>query len=99
MLQVDSLALPPIRPGSTPPLPARTTPVGGARAAAQRAFFEAALTKAGAPAAAQAPAPVQATSAVQPSVTRLRGETVMPQPEPEAPTRYPRPGSLVDIKV
>ncbi len=93
------MALPPVRSGSTPPLPASATPAGGARVAAQKAFFQAALTKAGAPAATQAPTRVQAPGAVQPAVTRLRAETVMPKPDDEAPTRYPRPGSLLDIKV
>jgi len=93
------LALPPLRPGSTPPVPARTTPAGGARAAAQRAFFDAALNKAGAiPATAATVRPTQA-SAVQPSVTRLRAETVTPHPQDDPPTRILRPGSLLDIKV
>ena len=92
------MAIQPPRPGSTPQLPARTTPASGARAAAQRAFFDAALNKAGAPAAATPVRPTaqaSATSAVQPSVTRLRAETV----QAEAPTRILRPGSLLDIKV
>jgi hypothetical protein len=63
--------------------------------AAQRAFFDAALNKAGAPAAPVATQRVQA--APQPAVTRLRAETV--QTPPEQPTRILRPGSLLDIKV
>ncbi len=88
------MAIPPIRPGSTPQLPARTTPASGARAAAQKAFFDAALNKAGAPVAPTAAPRVQPT-AVQPAVTRLRAEAV----QPEQPTRILRPGSLLDIKV
>ena len=89
------LAVQPPRPGATPQVPARTTQASPARAAAQRAFFEAALTKAGAPAAPAQTARVQAPP--QPGVTRLRAETV--QPQPEQPTRILRPGSLLDIKV
>jgi hypothetical protein len=92
------LAIQPPRPGSTPQLPVRSTPASGARAAAQRAFFDAALNKAGAPVAAapvRQPAQTSATSAVQPAVTRLRAESV----QAEAPTRILRPGSLLDIKV
>jgi hypothetical protein len=90
------LALTPIsgRPGQ----PAVTPPAAGeARAAAQRAFFQTALAKAGAPAATAqtaAPAPVE-TRALQPAVTRVQDETtIAPQP-----TRILRPGSLLDIKV
>jgi hypothetical protein len=88
------LAVLPTRPGSTPLVPARPSPASSARAAAQKAFFDAALNKAGAPAAPIAAPRVQAT-AVQPAVTRLRAETV----QQEQPSRILRPGSLVDIKV
>lgn len=95
------MALPPIN-GRPPSLPATTAPsAGDARSAAQRAFFQAALTKAGATAPASAPtraAAPQATSAsraVQPAVTRVTNETTA-QPQP---TRILRPGSIVDIKV
>ncbi len=56
--------------------------------AAQRAFFEAALANAPAPAAIKAaqPAAGQAAQAAA-------------QPGPELTSRYPRPGSRVDIKV
>ena len=95
---VDSLAVTPPRPGSTPQLPARTSPASGARTAAQKAFFEAALTKAGAPAAAPPAARVQSAT-VQPRVTRLRAETVQPTAPSGEPGRILRPGSLLDIKV
>lgn len=86
------MAVQPPRPGATPQLPARTTPAGGARSAAQRAFFDAALAKTTAPAA---PTATAQTQAAQPSVTRLRAETVQAEP----PSRILRPGSLLDIKV
>ncbi len=90
------LAVQPPRPGSTPQVPARTTPANPARTAAQRAFFDAALNKAGATTAPVAAPRVQ-QAAPQPGVTRLRAETI--QPQPEQPTRILRPGSLLDIKV
>ncbi len=67
--------------------------------AAQRAFFDAALNKTGVATPVQAPARTQATAQVQPSVTRLRGETLQPQPQDDPPTRILRPGSLLDITV
>ena len=74
----------PIRPNLQ--LPVTTArPVRPETRAAQKAFFQAAVT--GAPAARaepiRAPAPAARTG---------------PQPDPE-PQRYLRPGSLVDIKV
>ncbi|MDR3512662.1 MAG: hypothetical protein P4L73_13585 [Caulobacteraceae bacterium] len=88
------MALPPII-GRTPQPPATTSPAADARTAAQRAFFQAALVKAGAPTAAQ-PAPARAeTRAVQPAVTKVQDEVVTPP----HPGRILRPGSLVDIKV
>jgi hypothetical protein len=93
------LALPPI-PGRATQLPATTSqPASPARTAAQRAFFEAALAKTGAPAAtavaAQPAAARTEARAVQPAVSRLKNETtVAPHPG-----RILRPGSLVDIKV
>jgi hypothetical protein len=90
------LALTPI--SGRPAQPPATSPAAGeARAAAQRAFFQTALAKAGAPAApppTTAPAPVQARS-LQPIVTRVQDETAIP-PRPD---RILRPGSLLDIKV
>jgi hypothetical protein len=92
------VALPPID-GKAPQQAAVPRPAEGARAAAQRAFFNAALVKAGASAAPAAPvaaAPVRAESrAVQPAVTRVRDETAVPP----HPGRILRPGSLIDIKV
>ncbi len=89
------MALTPI-PGRTLPPTASPRPPADARAAAQRAFFEAALAKTTTAAATQAAAPARAESrAVQPAVTRLQDETTIP-PHPGRPLR---PGSLIDIKV
>jgi hypothetical protein len=94
---LDRVALTPIS-DRVPAQPAPgSAPANEARAAAQRAFFQAALAKVGAPAA---PAPAAAaarteTRAVQPAVTPLKDEQVIPP----HPGRILRPGSLVDIKV
>jgi len=97
-LDPNLVALPPINGKATQPA-AVPQPAADPRAAAQRAFFNAALVKAGAPAAATkavAAAPARAESrAVQPAVTRLQDETTA-QPHPG---RILRPGSLIDIKV
>ncbi len=79
----------PVQPSATP------AAAGEARAAAQRAFFQTALAKAGAlTAPAATAAPVQSRS-LQPVVTRVQDETAIP-PRPD---RILRPGSLLDIKV
>lgn len=97
------MALPPIN-GRPSQLPATTAPgTSDARSAAQRAFFQAALNKAGAAAPTSAPvrtaapqAAAPASRAVQPAVTRVTNETLAQQPQP---TRILRPGSIIDIKV
>jgi len=70
---------------------------GAARSAAQRAFFQAALGRAQAPAAtlpvSKAASPGQQ---LQPHAQRVR-ETVVREPEPSE--RIPRPGSLINIVV
>ena len=76
----------PIRPNFPPPA-TTARPVRPEARAAQRAFFEAALTRTAAPAGTKAE-PLRAAAAA-----RDGG-----QPEPE-PGRYLRPGSLLDIKV
>ncbi len=86
---------PPARPAFPPPASTRPTEPASA-SAAQRAFFQAALGKAQAP-AAPAPAP-RTTTVATPAATPLRAERVV-APTAEAPTRYLRPGSLLDIKV
>jgi hypothetical protein len=83
----------PVRPSILPPgaQPGQVQrPVDPARAAAQRAFFEAALGKASAPvASAASPPPPQAHAPVQrtPDATAAKPEKIL------------RPGSLLDIRV
>ena len=81
-----------IRPNLAPPagqgLPVQ--PQDQAKAAAARAFFDAALRQAAAPVQAAAPA---ITAAPQPSA-----RTAFVQPD-EAPSKVLRPGSLIDIRV
>ena len=91
------MALPPITGRSAPPAAGPAPAADDAKSAAQRAFFQAALAKAGAPQAASAPAPVatSAPRAVQPAATRVQAERVIP-PQPD---RILRPGSIIDIKV
>jgi len=88
---------PPVWPAVTPPA---SGGAGNARTAAQRAFFEAALGKAGAPTAqpqaTQAPA-VRVETAPQPAAQRVRNEFF--QTPTEQPQKILRPGSLLDIKV
>ena len=77
----------PIRPNVQ--LPATTArPVRPETRAAQKAFFEAAMGRAAAPAAPTAE-PVRAAAATARS-------TAQPEPQPQ---RWLRPGSLLDIKV
>lgn len=87
-----------IPPGGGGQLPA-TRPQNAARSeairAAQKAFFDAAMNQAPAPAVAPArapsrPAAVQAAAPVQ---------TAAPAATTEPPQRYLRPGSRLDIKV
>jgi hypothetical protein len=85
------LALPPI---SGQPAPA-ARPIADPRAAAQRAFFQAALGRAE---ASQAPA---ATAAPTP-MTRAQAQALAaPRTEPttQAPDRLARPGSILNITV
>ena len=89
------MAIPPII-GSSPQVGGQR-PVTDARAAAQKAFFQAALGKVEAPQAALTTAPLQtAHAAPQPPVFRAHSEPVA---IPAKPNRIVRPGSLVDIKV
>lgn len=90
-----------IRPPFPPPLPAAPQGVQGqARNAAQKAFFEAALGRAGAP-----QAPAQTTRAAQTAEVQVRATPVREVPPPnraasdEAPQKILRPGSLLDIRV
>jgi hypothetical protein len=94
----------PIRPSAFPVQPPANAVSGAgadaARAAAQKAFFDAAMGRTAAPAAPVAPqvaAPSRAAVfAPAPSVQRAE---IRPDPSAEAPTRALRPGSLLDIRV
>jgi hypothetical protein len=81
----------PVRPSIVPPgAPGQVQrPVDPARAAAQRAFFEAALGKAPAAAAPVAAPVVQAAAPVQRTPERMAAK----------PEKILRPGSLLDIRV
>ena len=89
------MALPPIRPDAFPTPPARPA-ADAARLAAQRAFFDAALGRAGAPAQASAP-----VAAAVPTPVPVRAQPVhrLSEAGAEAPARPLRPGSLLDIRV
>ncbi len=86
----------PIRPSFVPTQPSAPSAPGAAARAAQRAFFDAALGKAAAPAASVgAPAiPAMASRPAQATPAPVRLDLDQP-----APARVLRPGSLVDIKV
>lgn len=87
--------MPPIGPYSALNLPAPAKPaVPDQVRAAQRAFFQAALT---ATPAIQAAAPV--TSAPQPVPPVLRSAPPRPDDSDSPGERILRPGSLVDIRV
>ena len=80
-----------VRPPIFPPTPPTAAPqrADPARLAAQKAFFQAALGQAAAPAAALTATPPRAPATVQ----------RMPDPTAEKPAKILRPGSLLDIKV
>jgi hypothetical protein len=84
----------PVRPTNLPAQQTASQAAGAdpAKAAAQRAFFQAALGGAAKPAAAQAQPTTTPTVFAQP-VQRI------PDPKAEAPTKILRPGSLLDIRV
>jgi hypothetical protein len=90
------VALPPI---SGQPIPA-ARPIADPRAAAQRAFFQAALGKAQ---GAQAAAPTAQLATAAPQAARI--QTAAPVASQRAPTtaqppdRSARPGSLLNITV
>jgi hypothetical protein len=99
--------LPPIGGAPVSSLPVK--PISDSRAAAQKAFFDAALGRAGAvrtppaPAAAQAPARAQAAQAAQPVAQASQPASLQPASlqasSEDAPQRIPRPGSLINIVV
>lgn len=87
----------PIRPHSWPNLPAAPARTGGpadARSAAQRAFFEQALGRSTAPAAA-----TQKAAAASPLAIRPRGPDLRIELPDAPPAKILRPGSIIDIKV
>ena len=95
----------PIRPNAFPiqtPVSGGAGPAGDGRSAAQRAFFDAALGRAGSPAATPAPkaaSPVAAAAPrfdLRPSASPNPAASTSPG---EAPNRILRPGSLLDIRV
>jgi hypothetical protein len=88
------LALPPI---SGQPIPA-TRPIADPRAAAQRAFFQAALGRAQAPQAGAPPAQV-ATSAPQAARLHTTAPIATPRADNQPPDRSARPGSIINITV
>lgn len=76
-------------PGGQLPVGRATPPARAEQVrAAQRAFFDAAMTGSPAPAAAR-PAQPPAAQAAEPAASAA----------PDPASRYPRPGSRVDIKV
>ena len=82
----------PIRPSNLPIQPAQAQGPDSARAAAQKAFFDAAMGR------ATVPAPVSAPAQTTPTVFAQRVET-RPDPTAEPPSRVLRPGSLLDIRI
>lgn len=78
-----------VRPVAWPAAAQPAQPASPARSAAQRAFFEQALGRAGAPAP---------QAAVQPSPAQPAAPARMRIPD-APPEKILRPGSLIDIKV
>jgi hypothetical protein len=91
----------PIRPNAFPTPAAQPSPSDAARSAAQRAFFDAAMGRSGAPAATAAPAAPAAAApltAIFRPATAPRAE-IRPSADAEPPAKILRPGSLLDIRV
>ncbi|MGZ6015519.1 MAG: hypothetical protein ACXWKO_11600 [Phenylobacterium sp.] len=92
----------PIRPNAFPTPAAQPSPADAARAAAQRAFFDAAMGRSAAPASTAAPTATAAatpTAAFTPSAAPVQRAEIRPAADAEPPTRLLRPGSLLDIRV
>ena len=94
----------PIRPNAYAAPPVANPAADGARQAAQRAFFDAAMGRANgtaAPAAAAAPAVTTQTSAFAATLRQAPVQQVQRRPDPtaEAPVKILRPGSLLDIRI
>jgi hypothetical protein len=92
----------PIRPAGYPVQAPANPAADAARLAAQRAFFDQALGRAGTAAPAQAAATPQAVaaSAPQPAPAPAQPLRAAPTDQPaEGPAKPPRPGSYLDIRV
>jgi len=86
----------PIRPNAFPAPPtAASQGADAARTAAQKAFFDAAMGRASAPAAPAA----AAAPAFTPTVAPVQRAEIRPAANIEAPAKVLRPGSLLDIRV
>ncbi len=82
-----------IRPNLYPQTQARPQSQDSAKLAQQRAFFNAALGQAQAPAQTSAPTIAPAASAAPPATQRMGSIPA------EQPQKVLRPGSLIDIRV
>jgi hypothetical protein len=92
------MAAAPVRPPVWPPAPTDIRPGrNDARAAAQKAFFDAALAGAPKPATAAASAPAQSPAA--PTASPAQAVRAAAAVEARAADRLPPPGSIVNILV
>jgi hypothetical protein len=89
----------PIRPSAFPAPPANATGADAARAAAQRAFFAAAMGRPAATAAPTSPSATAPAAARSPAFAPVQRAEIRTDPGAEPPARILRPGSLLDIKV
>ena len=87
-----------VRPPILPPTSAAAQPArpDAARLAAQKAFFDLAMGKAAAPAAAVAST---APASRNPAPPAAAGASRLPDPSADKPQKILRPGSLLDIRV
>ncbi len=86
----------PIRPTGLPFTPPTGQAPDAARSAAQKAFFDAAMGRAPAPAAPQT---LARTAAAAPAAAPVQRAEIRPAPRAEAPAKVLRPGSLLDIRI
>lgn len=90
----------PVRPPIFPPSQAAQPQRADAgRLAAQKAFFDMALGKASAPAAAPAATAASAPTTASAPAPPTKPAQRIPDPAAEPPTRILRPGSLLDIRI
>ncbi|MDB5431900.1 MAG: hypothetical protein JWP35_3016 [Caulobacter sp.] len=96
---MSPIALADVRPPLWPNAASAPVNRGTAPAGGQRAFFDAAMGRAGAgPSAPQAAAPV-APVQTQAQAYPQRMPTAAPQPDADGQVKYRRPGSILDIRV